>query len=117
MPARNIVLIVILKDTNCSEEGIVMAWKAFHDFCLNEKSGNVVKDTAAKLVRSSDSLERWHQSPYGSLIRIINVESLEGLHTIWTKYANHVPPDTAFKRQIRSKTVKYSAYYKSERSY
>jgi hypothetical protein len=101
-------------DTNCSEEGIAVAWNAFHDFLIGRKARNVIKEKAVKLVGVSKSLEQWQQSPYGAIVRIVNVETLKALHSMWTRYAKHPYPDPELERSFPRKILVYGTYFELE---
>lgn len=101
-------------DTNCSEEGIAVAWNAFNDFLIGHKVRNFIKHKAVKLVGVSNSLEQWQQGPYGGLVRIVNVETLKALHTMWTRYASHPYIDRMHQGSFRIQTLVYSKYFELE---
>ncbi|KAK0443908.1 uncharacterized protein EV420DRAFT_1575331 [Desarmillaria tabescens] len=83
--ARNILLFTLLVDTKADN---IEIWNIFYHFYLDNASIQRLWDQCSTLVRASQSLESWQNSPYSSAIRMCTDHTLQVLHNQWALYLN-----------------------------
>jgi MYND finger len=84
--ARNILLLsLIVDDADGTKD--VSTWNLFYHFRIEEASLQLLRTQARKLQALSSSLETWHKSEYGKLIRMCDNGSLAECRQMWSFYA------------------------------
>ena len=90
--ARNVLLLTLLleNDGNPSPPNY---WSIFYDLYINKDTSTIVVKHSTKLVQYSQNMETWTACPYGYIIRMINVETLNLLNEYWSMYSTYSDPD------------------------
>lgn len=83
--ARNILLFTLFVDEGVDDD---VAWNIFYHFYLDDASIQRLWDQCSTLVKASQSLESWKNSPYSSFLRMCTVHTLQALHNQWVLYLN-----------------------------
>ncbi|KAK0243382.1 hypothetical protein EDD85DRAFT_814852 [Armillaria nabsnona] len=83
--ARNILLYTLLVDARVDNDE---TWNIFYHFYLDDASIQRLWDQCSTLVKASQSLESWQNSPYSSFMRMCTAHTLQALHNQWTLYLN-----------------------------
>ncbi|KAK0207079.1 hypothetical protein DFS33DRAFT_1486591 [Desarmillaria ectypa] len=81
--ARNILLFTLLVDARADN---VEIWNIFYHFYLDDASIQRLWDQCGTLVRASQNLESWQNSPYSSVMRMCTDHTLQALHNQWALY-------------------------------
>lgn len=68
-------------------------WNIFYHFLIDGDSLSLVHKQAKRLIDLSKTIDTWHGSIYGSILRIVNKDTLSQLRCIWEKYSETVRPD------------------------
>ena len=113
--ARNILLLSLLVD---DPNGLnhVHIWNLYYHFRIEETSLQLLQTQAQKLLSFAGSLETWHKSKYGKLMKIIDRESLARVREMWNFYGMKREREELsqfeehFEVQIR-KSKQYQAYH------
>ncbi|KAG8687625.1 hypothetical protein FRC11_006884, partial [Ceratobasidium sp. 423] len=94
---RNILLYTLFEDDVPANH----IWDIFYHFKLTEHAFGLVVTQSRKLIELSTSPEAWHQSQYGSFLKLVTGSTLEDLRKYWSFYADfpELPPDRAAKLQ------------------
>ncbi|KAK0190369.1 hypothetical protein F5146DRAFT_1043975 [Armillaria mellea] len=83
--ARNILLFTLLVDARVDNDE---TWNIFYHFYLDDTSIQTLWDQCSTLVKASQSLESWQNSPYSSFMRMCTEHTLQALHDQWVLYLN-----------------------------
>jgi MYND finger len=111
--ARNILLFSLLLDGQ--EEGAYpKLWSVFHDFTIDVDAVNMIRVQTEKLIRISESVESWRDSPYGDILRIVNLETFRVIRDVWLKYDNPKTSERVFIEQFKSAHTRISRKYQNE---
>ena len=83
--ARNILLLsLIIDDIDGTKD--VLNWNLYYHFRIDEASLQLLQSQAQKLHSLSTSLQIWHESKYGKIIRMYDHGSLERVREMWSFY-------------------------------
>ncbi|KAI9056334.1 hypothetical protein FKP32DRAFT_1682302 [Trametes sanguinea] len=74
---------------------------AFHMY-LNDRSISTLADQCHKLIACAGTLDSWHASPYGRVIRISSEYTLQELRRLWNLYLETASPGCPRMRGLRS---------------
>jgi hypothetical protein len=111
--ARNILLFSLLLDAQ--EEGAYpKLWSIFHDFTIDADAVKMILAQTEKLIRLSESVESWRDSPYGDVLRIVNLETFALIRNVWLKYDNAKTFERTFIEQFKSAHTRISRKYQNE---
>jgi hypothetical protein len=64
----------------------------YHIF-LSTPASRLLKSLAEKLLQATESIDRWHNSAYGSHIRFVSHDTLSQLRRYWQKYITESIPE------------------------
>ncbi|GAB7350551.1 hypothetical protein MBLNU459_g1132t2 [Dothideomycetes sp. NU459] len=81
------ILFTISADAGCDDVDGLMnnrIWDIYYHLYLDVASLNLLLTQTKKLMELSASLEEWHGSPYGKILRFCDGKSLESVRAIWT---------------------------------
>lgn len=83
--ARNILLFTLLID---NEDGLsdTTAWNIYYHLFLDPQSLEVLEDQSKKLYTHAASMQGWHNSKYGRLLRFCDQGTLARVREIWKSY-------------------------------
>ena len=81
--ARNIVLYKLIHN----KSDPAMVWSLFYGKLVDELCLNLLISCASNLHAVGTSLEVWHQSPFGRLVRFCDEHTYSIVHQIWAVYA------------------------------
>ncbi len=81
--ARNVILFTLITDGALQED----VWNIFYHLFLPDSSLGVLHDQVGKLLKASDPPEAWPESPYGTFIGFLNVDTLQQLRKYWALYS------------------------------
>ncbi|CAG8374371.1 unnamed protein product [Penicillium salamii] len=112
--ARNVLLLsLILDDVEGANEDTI--WNLFYHFRIDKSSLDLLQSQTAKLLSLSESLDSWHQSQYGSHVKICDGISLERVRGMWGFYgAKREGNDlSAYKTKVESGIRKSQEYKKA----
>jgi len=83
--ARNVLLFTLLiDDEDGSKNGAI--WNIYYHLHLDRESYHVLQDQSEKLYALSSSIESWHQSKYGAILKICDAISIAGIRKTWKSY-------------------------------
>ncbi|KAK8177285.1 hypothetical protein IWX90DRAFT_482298 [Phyllosticta citrichinensis] len=100
--ARNIFLLSILVDSESSAVTDAALFGIFTDMVLNEQTFQVFRKQGKKLRQRAKSLERWHNSIYGKVIRFCDSASLDRVREVWECYSKGDASDyTQFETMLK----------------
>ncbi|KAI0317767.1 hypothetical protein OF83DRAFT_1058096 [Amylostereum chailletii] len=110
--ARNVLLFTMVSDQLSSS----MIWNIFFHMYLDKNSYGILIDQCRKLIRISESVELWDESPYGRYLKISTAHTLSELRRHWILYVDFesLPPPRAHK--IREAFVKVSKVNSAKRA-
>ncbi|CAE6500622.1 unnamed protein product [Rhizoctonia solani] len=96
--ARNALAFTLLY----AEAPINQIWNIYYHFRIDESTSTLLTTHSRKLADASVSLDTWAQSPYYAFIKIVDQNTLDEVHKLWSKYANFpdIPDETL--REIKS---------------
>lgn len=63
-------------------------WNFYFDMLLTKEAHKLVTKQARKLADLSTTMDVWEQGVYGKWLRMCSINTLEALHSLWTKYAD-----------------------------
>ncbi|CAE6445145.1 unnamed protein product [Rhizoctonia solani] len=101
-PARNILVFTLLYE----EAPIDQIWNIYYHFKIDELTSTLLTTHSRKLADASISLETWSQSPFSSFLKIVDQDTLDKVHKIWTKYADFSEIPDQSLQEIKSKQAK-----------
>ncbi|GAB1526516.1 hypothetical protein RhiTH_009683 [Rhizoctonia solani] len=104
-PARNILVFALLYEKAAIEQ----IWNIYYHFKIDESTSALLTAHSRKLADASVALSAWSQSPYSSLIKIVNQDTLEKIHNIWIKYANFPELSNQMLQDIKAKQIKLAS--------
>jgi hypothetical protein len=81
-------------------------WNIYYHFKIDEPTSTLLTAHSRKLADASISLEAWSQCPYYSFIKIVNQDTLDKVHKIWSKYADFLEIPDRTLQEIKSKQTK-----------
>jgi MYND finger len=61
-------------------------WSIFYEFYLSKTLVKLIRNHASKLVSVSKNLEAWMRSSYGTIVSMVNTETLKALRQCWFQY-------------------------------
>ncbi|EOA85592.1 uncharacterized protein SETTUDRAFT_40231 [Exserohilum turcica Et28A] len=61
-------------------------WDIYYHFYLDESSLKVLTDQAKELVSLSNSLDAWHGTKYGSILRFCDLSTFTRVRALWKSY-------------------------------
>ncbi|KAL8801603.1 MAG: hypothetical protein Q9182_004333 [Xanthomendoza sp. 2 TL-2023] len=61
-------------------------WNIFYHMLISEADLFILQEHTTKLLKASESLEKWLTSSYGDFIQLINAATLKELRQYWTQY-------------------------------
>ncbi|KAF8451425.1 hypothetical protein BGX38DRAFT_1329678 [Terfezia claveryi] len=108
--ARNVLLFTLISDDESGKNSLKI-WNTFYHLYLDKESLSLLQHQAEKLQLLSTSLEVWHGSKYGSLLRICNRDTLTRLHHLWKLYAK--PLTKGIDKKYRAGLAALKDYYKN----
>ena len=82
--ARNIVLFTLIMD--CGDSSHI--WNIYYHLFLDNKSLELLHSQTQKLYLLSASIQSWHNSKYGRLLRMCDQGTLLRLRRIWDSYGS-----------------------------
>ncbi|QRW19854.1 metacaspase protein [Rhizoctonia solani] len=103
--ARNILFFTLLYEKAAVEQ----IWNIYYHFKIDESTSALLTAHSRKLADASVALSAWSQSPYSSLIKIVNQDTLDKIHNIWTKYANFPELPNQMLQDIKAKQSKLAS--------
>jgi hypothetical protein len=83
--ARNILLFTLIVD-HADGSKDTSIWNIYYHLYLDNQSLQLLHDQAQKLRPVSDSIQSWHTSKYGRLLRICDQGTLHQIRRIWNSY-------------------------------
>lgn len=85
--ARNILLFSFLIDEeDASLPNLSQVWNVFYNMFLDEDSLSLLFSQSRKLLDCSTTLNGWHASKYGNILRICTGNTLDRVRLIWKHY-------------------------------
>ncbi|GME65050.1 hypothetical protein GTA08_BOTSDO02728 [Neofusicoccum parvum] len=102
--SRNILLLSLIVDDRHGDSQHA-AWSLYYHLFLDGGCLALLQAQAKKLLEASPSLDRWHQGPYGRLLRLCDSVTLAQVRDVWASYVNAGarPPKAAFERARQAK--------------
>ncbi|KAH7337326.1 hypothetical protein B0J17DRAFT_769468 [Rhizoctonia solani] len=97
--ARNALVFTLLH----GETPIDQIWNIYYHFNIDESTSALLTTHSRKLADASISMDTWSQSPYYSLIKFVDQNTLEEVHQLWTKYAHFPDISDETLQEIKSK--------------
>ncbi|ORY69999.1 MYND finger family protein [Pseudomassariella vexata] len=85
LPARNVLLFSFLIDGSSPADTL---WAIYYDMYLSDAVISLLTRQAQRLVDTSKTLETWHKSKYGTMLRFCDEASLTSARALWTKYVS-----------------------------
>ncbi|KAF2135416.1 uncharacterized protein K452DRAFT_239420, partial [Aplosporella prunicola CBS 121167] len=79
--ARNIILFTLILDDNGTRTKDI--WDIYYHLVLGPKALALLESQAQKLLAVSDTMESWHASKYGKLLRICDSSSFSEVKKVW----------------------------------
>lgn len=92
------MLSLILDDQNA--ELSPKHWNIFYHLLVDNDSLSIIRTQAEKLSKLSSTIDSWHESTYGPVLRIVSQDTLSQLHSLWQKYFKIDQPE-AFNEKFR----------------
>ncbi|KAL9108238.1 MAG: hypothetical protein Q9227_006976 [Pyrenula ochraceoflavens] len=89
--ARNVLLLSLLLDDE-HESQTKNAWDIYYHIYLESSAKKALEEQARKLYDVSDSLQGWHNSPYGKTLRICDSGTLLRARAVWQTYLPSAHP-------------------------
>jgi hypothetical protein len=84
-PARNILLFsLVIADTDGKHQQMI--WNIYYHFYLDESSLKILNDQAKKLLSLSASMDAWHDTPYGHILRFCDLSTFSRVRALWRSY-------------------------------
>jgi len=105
--ARNVLLLTLLLD---DEEGLndLAIWNIYYHWYLDTKSLELLQIQSKKLFILAASIQSWHSSKYGGILRFCDYGTLAGIREFWNSYSTSdltedekVTYDRRFKSNIQ----------------
>jgi hypothetical protein len=121
--ARNILLFsLVMSDTDGENQETI--WNIYYHFYLDESSLQALIDQVKILLSLSTSLDAWHGTPYGQVLRFCDLSTFTRVRALWRSYCIQDSNDerrATFNRLLeaniqRAKEVK-AHYVGSENAY
>ncbi|KAK5661571.1 hypothetical protein OQA88_9666 [Cercophora sp. LCS_1] len=83
--ARNILVLSLILDGNdvATPEQI---WRIYYNLYLDDNDMQILNNQAQQLLGRSLTLDEWHDSRYGEVIRICDTDTLNLLRVIWSTF-------------------------------
>lgn len=86
LAARNILLFSLLVDHPADDGKKEAIWNIYYELYLDDASLDLLEEQSNKLYELSQSMEVWHASSYGRLLRICDPNTLNLLRKVWSSY-------------------------------
>ncbi|KAI9800364.1 MAG: hypothetical protein M1825_004134 [Sarcosagium campestre] len=83
--ARNILALSVLLDDEKGSQDLPI-WNSYYHLYLDDRSLDLVQNQAKTLYTLSASVQSWHNSRYGKLLRLCDQKTLDELREIWQAY-------------------------------
>ncbi|KAF2655008.1 hypothetical protein K491DRAFT_704879 [Lophiostoma macrostomum CBS 122681] len=94
--ARNILAYtLIVDDTNPSQ----ILWALYYQVIIDEETQKCLQAQAKKLLGFADSVDTWHNGPYGALIRFCDSTTLQEVVKLWESYSIHMSDTKKYNEQ------------------
>ena len=74
----------MIDDADGSKSGTI--WNIYYHLYLDEESYQILQDQSEKLYVLSNTIDSWHQSEYGTVLRICDGRSLARIRKAWNSY-------------------------------
>lgn len=85
--ARNIILFTLILDSVDGSKDTAI-WNIYYHVLLNDESLELLHAQAKKLHSLSASIQSWHGSEYGRLLRMCDQGTLRSVRKVWSSYGN-----------------------------
>ncbi|KAA1466961.1 hypothetical protein DENSPDRAFT_862780 [Dentipellis sp. KUC8613] len=82
--ARNVLLLSMITEPQLE---FTSMWNIFYDMYLDKESHRILIDQCKRLIDCSQTLQEWHQSPYGKVLRMCSNYTLERIRHHWKLYS------------------------------
>jgi hypothetical protein len=84
--ARNVLLLTLLLE---DKEGLndLAIWNIYYHWYLDTKSLELLQIQSKKLSALAVSIQSWHGSKYGGILRFCDYGTLTGIRELWSSYS------------------------------
>ncbi|EPQ57659.1 hypothetical protein GLOTRDRAFT_128016 [Gloeophyllum trabeum ATCC 11539] len=103
--ARNILLYVLVVEN----QPIDKIWNIYYHFFVDKASLAVLVRYCDTLLACSQTVEEWHQSKFGSWLRVLDRNTLAEIRQCWQSYASLHPIDPGKNARLRKEFKEVSA--------
>lgn len=84
--ARNILLFTLLVD-DIEGSNDTSIWNIYYQLFLDDRSLNLLQTQSKKLYDLAGSIDGWHRSKYGRLLRFSDTGTLKKVKEVWASYS------------------------------
>ncbi|EPQ57665.1 hypothetical protein GLOTRDRAFT_128021 [Gloeophyllum trabeum ATCC 11539] len=118
--ARNILLYVLVVENEPTDS----IWNIYYHFLFDKTSSAILVRYCEALLACSNTAEEWHQSKYGSWLKVLDTNTLAEVREYWRSYVKFQHIDSSkevlFRKQFKELGVdnndKYSTNWGASRS-
>ncbi|KZT18725.1 hypothetical protein NEOLEDRAFT_1125105 [Neolentinus lepideus HHB14362 ss-1] len=103
--ARNILLYVLIFEG----EPIDKIWNIYYHFFIDEASSAILVNHCETLLAHSNSVVEWHESKYGSWLKVLDSLTLADIRTYWQSYVDFRSIDSGKNARMRKEFDKLAA--------
>ncbi|KAH8904777.1 MYND finger family protein [Coniochaeta sp. PMI_546] len=114
--ARNVLLLSLLCGEHADTPTEVL-WNVYYHRYLNEPDIKVLQAQVRKLLHVSPSLQTWHSSPYGAVVRFCDQATLDSVRAVWTQYDTAVSAKDTSQYQDNFRSAMRKSKEHKEKSY
>ncbi|CAH0395195.1 unnamed protein product [Bemisia tabaci] len=98
--ARNVLLYTLISDDE-SNENIELIWNLYYHWKIDGNSVDLLESQIQRLLAVSESIDHWHNSVYGSMIRFCDEKSLSCVRAYWEGFTTRGLSNSAKKDRLK----------------